>query len=105
MADKVEIVKQYMKARMAEDHATLLSLVSDDVVVESSRDGKHEGKDAYTAYLKKIKPTGTWEDPVADGDQVLVKGKVTVMFIPWSVGSHFTFNSDGKISHINTAKL
>ena len=104
MGDKIDVAKQYIKARLAEDIPTILGLVTDDIVLESQRDGTHTGKEAFEAYLKKTKPTGKWQDPEADGDKVVIKGSVTVMFIPFSVISIFEFSSDGKISKIEIKK-
>jgi ketosteroid isomerase-like protein len=105
MVDKVAIAAQYMKARLAEDKQTLLGLVSDDVTLISSRDGTHQGKEAFAKYLEAVKPTGKWEDPVLEGDQVVVKGSVTILFIPWSVASYFTFNEEGKITKIEIKRV
>jgi hypothetical protein len=69
------------------------------------RDGTHEGKEAFTKYLKSVKPTGKWQDPVLEGDQVVIKGTVTVMFINWSVASFLDFNDDGKITKIEIKRV
>ncbi|ELR24868.1 uncharacterized protein ACA1_175430 [Acanthamoeba castellanii str. Neff] len=105
MVDKVALASQYIKARLAEDNDTVLSLVTDDIVLVSQRDGTHEGKEAFTKYLKSVKPTGKWQDPVLEGDQVVIKGTVTVIFINWSVASFLDFNDDGKITKIEIKRV
>jgi hypothetical protein len=132
MADKVALASQYIKARLAEENDTCLSLVSDDIVLVSQkyasppkthsahfdrfwflngwlwpsrRDGTHEGKEAFGKYLKAVKPTGKWQDPVEEGDQVVIKGSVTVMFIPWSVACFLEFNADNKINKIEIKRV
>jgi ketosteroid isomerase-like protein len=37
MVDKVALASQYIKARLAEDNDTVLSLVTDDIVLVSQR--------------------------------------------------------------------
>jgi hypothetical protein len=69
------------------------------------RDGTHEGKEAFAKYLKAVKPTGKWQDPVLEGEQVVIKGAVTVMFINWSVASFLEFNDEGKITKIEIKRV
>ena len=102
-----------------------MALCADDVVLESSKDGTKSGKAEFKAYLEKVfyvssslsvdtsfifavcfqnGPKGTWQDPVADGDNVIVMGKVSFMMIPVSVKAVFSFNSDDKITKIVIGK-
>lgn len=39
----------------------LLDLVSEDVVLDSSRDGHFEGRPSFEAYVRRVKPTGRWQ--------------------------------------------
>merc|ERR1711879_703648 len=105
MVDKVALASQYIKARLAEDNDTVLSLVADDISLVSQKDGTHEGKEAFAKYLKSVKPTGKWQDPVLEGEQVIIKGTVTVMFINWSVASFLHFNDEGKINKIEIKRV
>jgi ketosteroid isomerase-like protein len=51
-AAQVEIVKNYMAARIAGDVDTVASMVSDDIVLVSERDGTKTGKTEFIAYIK-----------------------------------------------------
>ncbi|KAI9031506.1 hypothetical protein DFJ74DRAFT_702514 [Hyaloraphidium curvatum] len=100
MPTDLEVANAYFKCRLANDVNGALALVTDDVVLESSRDGKFSGKEELKKYLEKTPPTGTWDEAATleDGHPV-IKGKVKFMFIPVSVKATFTIR-DGKVAHI-----
>lgn len=61
---KLDIVKQYQKARQDEDLDTILGMVADNIKFVSSRDGTFEGKEAFSKYLhdNKSPPKSEWEE-------------------------------------------
>ena len=82
----VETANKYFKARLANDLATCLTFVSDDIEFESSRDGKFTGKDNFKGYLEKTPPNGTWdESATAEGETCVIRGKF------WRSSSIWTF--------------
>ena len=96
------VANQYIKARLAGDNATVLSLVTDDVHFISQRDGEKNGKREFAKYLDDVKPQGTWSDAVLQSDgTVTISGKVKlVAFISIPVKSTFEFRG-GLISKIS----
>eukprot|EP01088_Endostelium_zonatum_P011374 TRINITY_DN254_c0_g1_i1.p1 TRINITY_DN254_c0_g1~~TRINITY_DN254_c0_g1_i1.p1 ORF type:complete len:116 (-),score=34.98 TRINITY_DN254_c0_g1_i1:55-366(-) len=95
----VELVSKYVQARQAGRNDEVLGYVADNITLNSAKDGEHSGKDAFSAYLSKVPPTGTWEAPVEEGGKVVVKGKVKYLLMNWDVISEFTVSGD-KITHI-----
>lgn len=98
---EITTAKTYMDARLASKPDTALQFVHDDIEFTSARDGTHNGKAAFAAYLAKTPPTGTWQDPVVENGQVVIRGKVKfALMIPVSVIAKFTFQ-DGKIRKLS----
>jgi len=54
----VDTANAYFKARLANEVEKALEFVSDDIVFESSRDGKFEGKEAFEGSSTKDKEKG-----------------------------------------------
>ncbi|KAG7396862.1 hypothetical protein PHYBOEH_001619 [Phytophthora boehmeriae] len=105
--EHVDTVKKYVALRLAKDTKATLQLVSDDIQFYSQRDGSYKGKEEFQKYLEKTKIEGSWEPAaIEDGDDehVVVRGVVKILFIPISVKSTFSFDDEGRICNIHTAK-
>lgn len=92
-----------MDARLAGHNDALLNLVSDDIVLTSSKDGRFEGKSNFRDYVSRVKASGNWGK--ATWNQALnmaeVQGNVKILMVKVPVLAHFAFDSRGKISTIN----
>lgn len=99
---RVELAQRYMSARLAGRTEEVLKLVSDDVRLESSRDGKVEGREEFRKYLTKVKPTGIWR--AATWNRTIGKaeilGSVRILMINVGVVARMGFNKAGKINEI-----
>lgn len=88
--------------RMAGNNEKLLNLVSDDIQLLSSRDGTFVGKDQFSDYLDKVKPTGTWENATwnDDIDRAQILGRVKFLVVNVGVVAHMGFDKSDKINRI-----
>eukprot|EP00123_Amoebidium_parasiticum_P021324 comp6548_c0_seq1/m.2319 comp6548_c0_seq1/g.2319 ORF comp6548_c0_seq1/g.2319 comp6548_c0_seq1/m.2319 type:complete len:108 (-) comp6548_c0_seq1:373-696(-) len=102
MAAHLSTAQQYMNHRLASQTDACLSFLTDDIVIETPREGTHTGKAAVREYLEKTKPNGTWEAPSFDAanGKVVIPGKVKVGFVGVSLLAAFDFEEGGKIKHI-----
>jgi len=92
---ELALAKRYMDSRLASNVPAALALVTDDIDFTSERDGRHAGKAAFSAYLAKTPPQGTWEAPAVLDGRVTIKGKVKAIgFIPIGVKAVFGFRGD-----------
>lgn len=100
---KVESAERYMAARLSGRNEELLRLVADDVVLQSSRDGRVAGKPSFRNYIARVKPTGTWRKPTWNRtlNVAEVMGNVRILMLNVPVVAHFAFNAHGKITRIN----
>jgi hypothetical protein len=57
---RVRAAQQYMEWRKEGRVKEVLGLVSENIVLESSRDGRVSGRSKFEEYLRNVKPTGTW---------------------------------------------
>ena len=99
---RIQAAQKYMTARLAGKHEDVLRLVTDDIQLESSRDGRVVGKKQFKAYLQKAKPTGTWEAArwnYAIG-KAEIRGRVKILMVRVGVIAHFGFDRHGKINQI-----
>ena len=98
----VETAEKYMSARLAGRNDEILRLVSDDVKLESSRDGTVVGADNFSSYLSRVKPTGNWKPATWNKamGKAEVQGNVRILMINVPVIAHFGFNRGGKINQI-----
>lgn len=103
MASKIQTVEAYLNARTANEIGKCLTLVTDDVVMVSSRDGTFKGREQFEKYLKKTQPSGTFQEPVLNGDEVDVVGTVKLIGFEVGVKAHFKFE-DEQISKIVLTK-
>lgn len=99
----IESTERYMTARMAGRHDDVLRLVTDDVVLDSSRDGRVEGKRKFGDYLRRVKACGTWQK--AEWNDLLgvtqIEGKVKILMLNVNVMARFGFDHrSGKIQNI-----
>ena len=99
------IANQYIKARLAGDNNTVLSLVTDDIHFCHQRDGEKDGKREFAKYLETTEPQGTWSNAVLQNDEtVTITGKVKLMgFISIPVKATFEFRGD-LINKISTKR-
>ncbi len=69
--------QKYFEHRTAGDVDACLEMVTDDIVMNSEKEGVISGKKAFGEYLKKTPAQGTWGTPeaLADGT-VRIKGSV-----------------------------
>lgn len=102
--DQVQIVKQYVASRFAKDTVKTLQLVSEDVELYSQRDGTFRGVHEMRKYLDETKIEGKWEAPAIEDGQVVVRGVVRIFYVPISVKSVFSFDAQGLICRIHTAR-
>lgn len=91
-----------MQLRKAGRVEELLRLVSDDVVLESSRDGRHAGRDGLERYVRRVKPVGRWEKAAWNEEmgRAEIKGLVKILVVSVNVTAHFGFDRRGKINQI-----
>lgn len=91
-----------MSARLAGRTDEVLRLVSDDVRLESSRDGRFQGRHQFRRYLEKVKPTGTWKQATWNSaiGKAEVLGNVRILMVNVGVVAHMGFNRAGKINDI-----
>ena len=101
---KLTIAKQYFAYRMQEKNTELLQLVADDILLESERDGTYRGREEFKKYLDSIKPSGTWGEPVVQGENVVIPGKIRFLMMDWNVLGTCSFNKDNLINHIKLAR-
>ena len=99
---RVQTAERYMAARLAGQTDEVLRLVTDDVELESSRDGKVAGKDRFKGYLTRVKPTGTWKRATWNTamGKAEILGNVKILMVNVGVIAHFGFNRSGKINQI-----
>lgn len=99
---RIEAAQKYMTARLAGKHEDVLRLVTDDIQLESSRDGRVVGKKQFKVYLQKAKPTGTWEAARWNGaiGKAEIRGRVKILMVRVGVIAHFGFDRNGKINQI-----
>lgn len=100
---RLEAAERYIAARVAGRNDEVLSLVTDDVELTSSRDGKVVGKNQFRSYLSKVKPSGIWK--AATWNRAIGKaeilGNVKILMVNVGVVAHFGFNRSGKINRIS----
>lgn len=96
-----KLVEQYLHYRSTNNLPKLIALLSDNIVIESERDGVHSGKKEASKYYQEIKASGKWEQPVQTAyNEVEVKGSVYVLFLTFGVKATFTFDDDNLIEKI-----
>lgn len=99
---RLHAAERYMSARMAGRNEDVLRLVAEDIELESSRDGRFAGKEAFRRYLGKVKATGTWK--AATWNRAIGKaeilGNVRILMVNIGVVAHLGFNRAGKINRI-----
>ncbi|KAL6073173.1 hypothetical protein QOT17_005140 [Balamuthia mandrillaris] len=105
MGDSVQIVKDYLQARMANDVPALLKYIADDIVFVNEKEGKQSGKDNFEKFVKANGPKGKWDEPQAEGDAIIVKGHISMGFIKVKLQSTFKVNSEGKINYSELKRL
>lgn len=94
-------VKEYGKHRLASDFESIFKLCSENITIESERDGKFVGKEQVLNYFEKVSPQGSWQEPRAlSSTCVAVQGTVSVLFINVSVVAYYEFDSSGKIKKV-----
>lgn len=100
---RVQSAENYMEARLAGRNDDVLKLVADDVILQSSRDGRVEGKQKLRDYITRVKATGSWKKPTWNNSLGVaeVLGNVRILMLSIPVVARFTFNGHGKISRIS----
>jgi len=100
----INVANQYIKFRLAGDHYKILNLCTEDVILDSERDGVYSGKTELFEYLTKIKPSGKWESAQLLGtDKVSIQGIVSILWMDWKVIAIFSYDR-GKIKKIELKK-
>lgn len=99
---RVELAQRYMSARLAGRTEEILELVSDDVRLESSRDGKLEGREQFRKYLTRVKPVGTWKAATWNREigRAEILGSVKILLVNVGVVARMGFNKAGQINEI-----
>jgi hypothetical protein len=98
----VRVAQQYMVYRQQGRVEELLRLVSDDVALDSSRDGRYHGKGELEQYFRRIKPRGMWEPATWNARERRAEIHGVVRILRWNVKvlAHFGFNGKGEINRI-----
>eukprot|EP01101_Sappina_pedata_P003187 TRINITY_DN13409_c0_g1_i1.p2 TRINITY_DN13409_c0_g1~~TRINITY_DN13409_c0_g1_i1.p2 ORF type:complete len:108 (-),score=42.04 TRINITY_DN13409_c0_g1_i1:91-414(-) len=107
MVSKQEVVKKYMEYRRNKRNDEVISLVSENFILISSRDGVHQGKEKFAQYLAKVPPTGTFDQdptPCADGT-FICRGKVRFLMMDWNVRAIFSLNDNNEIEKVDIARV
>jgi len=104
MEAKLTTAKKYFEYRMKGKNEEILHLVTDDIFLESERDGKYRGKEEFKRYLNEIKPTGAWGEPVAKEETVVIPGTVRYLMMNWNVLGTCTFDENNLINEIKLAR-
>lgn len=91
-----------MAARLAGRTDDVMRLVTNDVLLESSRDGSVAGKEQFRKYLGRVKPTGTWKRATWNRTvgKAEILGNVRILMVNVGVIAHFGFDRAGKINRI-----
>lgn len=99
---RVAVAEKYIAARLAGRNDDVLKLVSEDIELRSSRDGTHAGKRAFSQYLQRVKPTGTWKPATWNRaiDKAEILGNVKILMLNVGVVAHLAFDRRGKINRI-----
>ncbi|KAI0563075.1 NTF2-like protein [Gracilaria domingensis] len=99
---QLQLAESYIQLRMAGNNQKLLNLVSEDVELQSSRDGKFVGKQQFENYLSKVKPTGIWQNATWNNaiNRAEILGNVKILMVNVGVVAHMGFNKSGKIDRI-----
>ena len=101
-AKRVRKAQDYMTARLEQRNEDVVNLVSDDIELVSSRDGRIVGKSHFRDYIGRVKPTGTWK-PAAWNESIgkaEILGTVRILMINVGVVAHFGFDRTDKINQI-----
>jgi ketosteroid isomerase-like protein len=107
VSERTDRAQEYLSKSMANDIEGALALLTDDVVLNRPMLGAANGKQAVGDAMRN-RPAGagglepTFEEPVEQGDQVIVKGNLPPG-APFPISSlTWTFSfQDGKISRID----
>lgn len=99
---RLQTAEQYMSARLQGRNEDVLRLVTDDVLLNSSREGMVVGASDFSSYLSRVKPTGTWKAATWNKSigKAEILGNVKILMISVPVIAHFGFDRGAKISQI-----
>ena len=105
MPSKTDVAKEYLDKSMANDIDTVLTLVTDDVVLNRPMMGAVTGKEAMAEAMRNRPPgmagmTPTFGEPTEEGETVKVKGDLPPGLPVPSLTWTFSFTDD-KISRID----
>lgn len=102
---RVEKAASYMSARLAGRNEDALRLVSDNVVLRSSRDGEVNGKAELRQYFTRVKAIGSWERPTWNRSigVAQIAGNVRILMVNVAVVAQFGFDKQELISRIDIA--
>ena len=80
-------------------------LFTNDIVIDSFRDGIKTCKEEVKTYLTSTQPRGTWQKAEVDTDgKVVIKGNVW-MIITINIIARFYFNENGRGNKISRIEL
>lgn len=100
---RLEKARSYMSARLAGRNEDALRLVSDDVVLRSSRDGEVHGKVGLREYFTRVKAIGSWGTPTWNRaiGVAQIAGNVKILMVNVAVVAQFGFDRQERISRID----
>ena len=103
----IELVNSYLELRKNNRVNELVNMCSDNIVIDSERDGLFRGRDEVTKYYTDNKAVkGDWDKPYqTDTRTVVVTGRVYFLFLTFNIKATFDFNVIGKIIKITIRRL
>jgi hypothetical protein len=100
----IDLVKSYVSAREAKDIDGVLATVADDLVFTDASGSVSNGKAEFRKYLNENPPLKSeWQDPVAVGSDVVLKGKVRKFMMWWDLEVTFVVGA-GAITSITIVR-
>ena len=105
--DLVDATISYLELRKENRVTDLVNMCSDNIVIDSERDGIFRGKEEVTGYYTDNKAVkGDWDQPYqTDTRTVVVTGRVYFLFLTFHIKATFDYNVIGKIVKITIRRL
>ena len=105
--DLIDATISYLERRKNNRVIELVNMCSDNIVIDSERDGIFRGKEEVTKYYTDNKAVkGDWDQPYqTDTRTVVVTGRVYFLFLTFNIKATFDYNVIGKIVKITIRRL